>query len=158
MTDNEIIKAFECCEANEGNRPNCKECPWFRLEEKPVDCHKQVRKNAIDLINRQKEEIERLQKENEILSVNADNAFQEGLNENRELFKQEVEKDIKAEAVREFTEEINMMITEIYNKHIFGSNDLVAEEKDAIINFSDDVTSGLENLIRKWLGDTNGEI
>lgn len=65
---------------------------------------------------------------------------------------------IKAEAVKEFVEEINMMITEIYNKHIFGYNDLVAEEKDAIINFSDDVTSGLENLIRKWLGDTNGEI
>lgn len=63
MTDNEIKKAFECCEANEGIRPNCKKCPYFWLEEKPVDCHKQVRKNAIDLINRQQAEIERLKEQ-----------------------------------------------------------------------------------------------
>lgn len=59
-----------------------------------------------NLINRQKAEIERLQKENEILSANADNAFQEGLNESRELFKQEVEAQIKAEAVKEFAERL----------------------------------------------------
>lgn len=39
------------------------------------------------LINRQKAEIERLKKENAILSKNADTAFQDGLDENRDLFK-----------------------------------------------------------------------
>ncbi len=53
--------------------------------------------------------INQLQKENEILSVNADNAFQEGLNENRELFKNEV----KAEVIKEFIEKL---ICEIVNR------------------------------------------
>lgn len=61
---------------------------------------------AEEIINRQKAENERLQKENEILSTNADNAFQEGLNESRELFKQEVEAAIRAEAKKEVAEEL----------------------------------------------------
>ena len=60
MTDNDIIKAFECCEANGGNRPDCKECPYFWLEEKPVDCHKRARRQVLDLIYRKNAEIERL--------------------------------------------------------------------------------------------------
>lgn len=53
--------------------------------------------------------INQLQKEKEILSANADNAFQEGLNENRELFKNEV----KAEVIKEFIEKL---IYEIVNR------------------------------------------
>ena len=52
------------------------------------------------LIKRKNAEIEKLKKENEILSRNADNAFQEGLNECRELF----EHEIKADAYKEFAE------------------------------------------------------
>lgn len=58
--------------------------------------------DVLNLINRQKEEIEKLKSKNEILSRNADNAFQEGLNECRELF----EPEIKAEAYKEFAERL----------------------------------------------------
>ena len=48
---------------------------------------------------------------------------------------------------------MNEIITEIYNKHIFGNNDLVDEEKDAIINFSDDITYKIDNLVKEMAGD-----
>ncbi len=101
MTDNDIIKALECCV----KAPYCSEktdCPYKGID----DCVKKHTLDAIDLINRQKAENERLQKENEILSTNADDAFQQGLNESRELFKQEVETEIKTEAIKEFAERL----------------------------------------------------
>ena len=51
-------------------------------------------------------EIEKLKKKNTILSKNADTAFQDGLNENRDLFKKEVEPEIRNEAIREFAEKL----------------------------------------------------
>lgn len=64
---------------------------------------------------------------------------------------------IKAEAYKEAFEKANEIITEIYNKHIFGSNDLESDEKDAIINFSDDVTYRLDNLLNELVGGSDGE-
>ena len=63
-------------------------------------------KDVFGLINRQKAQIESLREENRILSHDADTAFQEGLNENRDLFKKEVEPEIKAEAYKEFAERL----------------------------------------------------
>ena len=53
MTDNEIIKALECCRNDE-----CSQCPL----QDGVCSEKDVIKDALDLINRQKAEIERLNK------------------------------------------------------------------------------------------------
>lgn len=53
MTDEQVIKALECCVYW-----NCKECPCF------VDkgnCTRKSDRELLNLINRQKEEIERLQ-------------------------------------------------------------------------------------------------
>ncbi|MBR3974385.1 MAG: hypothetical protein IKJ88_00835 [Clostridia bacterium] len=63
-------------------------------------------------------------------------------------------KQAKTEAIKEFAKRANKMITEVYNKHIFGSNDLDDAEKDAVINFSDDVTYGLANLLKEMAGET----
>ena len=57
MTDNEIIKALECC-ANETG--SCLGCPLINCIE---DCLQIKSKNALDLINCQKAEIERLNKD-----------------------------------------------------------------------------------------------
>ena len=58
MTDNEIIKALECCGFEYGNL--CSVCPKY---EKDNDfCQEELHNYAIDLINRQKAEIERLKK------------------------------------------------------------------------------------------------
>lgn len=52
MTDNEIIKALECCE----KQPHCTGCPYFEK----IGCKKHLYQDALDLINRQEAEIERL--------------------------------------------------------------------------------------------------
>ena len=61
MTDNEIIKALECCSDEMG----CKKgCPCFDPKSKSSHCtavgDNGLEKLALDLINRQKAEIERL--------------------------------------------------------------------------------------------------
>jgi hypothetical protein len=55
LTDNEIIKALECC--NEMKASECSECPLLTVDCSEYDLYKL----ALDLINRQKAEIERLQ-------------------------------------------------------------------------------------------------
>ena len=57
MTDNEIKKALECCIKSISNR-NCGDCPLLNQE-----CIRGLPKYALDLINRQQAEIERLQTE-----------------------------------------------------------------------------------------------
>ena len=67
-----------------------------------------------------------LQAQNELLSRNADTAFQEGLNERRDLFGPE----IKAEAVKEFAESLC---------------------KDRVSN--DPVVIAVQIELKEWLGD-----
>ena len=58
MTDNEIIKALECCNRN----GSCSKCPYDRASfEHEPDCASAMTADALDLINRQKAEIERLE-------------------------------------------------------------------------------------------------
>lgn len=62
MTDNEIIKALECCVKTEFIS-DCAKCEMFAF-----DCKDILIENALDLINRQKAEIERLQKHNLVVA------------------------------------------------------------------------------------------
>ena len=59
MTDNEIIKALECCV----NNGRCKECPINPHYGNYGYCTKLALTHALELINRQKAEIERLKKD-----------------------------------------------------------------------------------------------
>lgn len=97
MTDEQIIKALECCATDDGD--DCSQCPYGNIVYKSGNggCVNRCRKDALDLVNRQKKEIERLKRENTILSKNADTAFQDGWDENRDLFKKEVEPEIRNE-------------------------------------------------------------
>lgn len=56
MTDNEIIKALECC-SNDDDDSGCRNCP---LGDKYPYCDDVLDGRTIDLINRQKAEIEAL--------------------------------------------------------------------------------------------------
>ena len=70
MTDNEIIKALECCTSY----PACPtDCPLF---EQPMDCLLKLSKPTLDLINRKKAEIDELSEK-----LNATIAGQETLQE-----------------------------------------------------------------------------
>ena len=99
MTDEQIIKAVDVCKTG-----TCRGCPYHVLG--TAGCISILMKDVFGLINRQKAQIESLREENRILSHDADTAFQEGLNENRDLFKKEVEPEIKAEAYKEFAERL----------------------------------------------------
>ena len=96
MTDNEIIHTWSLCQLEDSQV--CETCP---LGQSYPWCDEVLQKETLDLINRQKAEIEKLKKENEILSQNADTAFQDGLNEAQELYAEQIKAEIKAEAYKE---------------------------------------------------------
>lgn len=59
MTNKEIIKALECCLVDGCDICSCSE---------EADCVRAMAENAIDLINRQRKEIERLKKETKMFA------------------------------------------------------------------------------------------
>ena len=88
MTDNEIVKTLECCAEDK-----CRECPLLN-----DDCGEVILcKNALDLINRQKAEIERLEKDRASLI--------EHLKKSRKQTK-----TAKAEAIKEFAERVKVVV------------------------------------------------
>lgn len=85
MTDNEIIKALECC-STDVRENTCPKCAFYKKHR----CSTLMLNAASDLINRQKAEIERLQK-------NID-----GLN----IFIKNHIKVIRLQAIKEFAERL----------------------------------------------------
>lgn len=85
MTDSEVIKALEYCIAD---RIECDKCALQEeCESNPF--YPTIEKYALDLINRQKEEIERLKNRDMQVEVS-----------------DKLEREIKAEAVKEFAEKL----------------------------------------------------
>lgn len=109
MTDNEVIKALECCAYWENDK-SCEDCPANTYG---FSCANRMAKYALNFINRQKAGIERLKKKNKILIKDADTAFQDGLDENRDLFKKEVEPEIRAEAIKEFAGRLKSKVNDL---------------------------------------------
>ena len=62
MTDNDIIKALECCASSE-YPDSCADCFYIGCTLKE-GCVNEMQRDVLDLINRQKAENERLQKHN----------------------------------------------------------------------------------------------
>ena len=159
MTDNEIIKALECCSTGE-TYADCEKngCPLYlgiTMGCKYIDKENQLYSDALGIINRQQSEIERLksmnqakldcihdlQKENEILSRNADTAFQDDLNERRDLFAPE----IKAETIKEFTERLKNKIKTECNP--YGKPTFDYDTSLAIMRY-------IDNLLKEMVGET----
>ena len=104
MTDAEIIRALECCGIHE---TNCTSCPYFEK----TYC---VDADALKLINRQKAEIERLQKDGLVLNK----TFMDFVNQQ------------KAEAIKEFAGMLKARIRE----YIFISElEFQCEEVDNLV-------------------------
>ena len=103
MTDEQIIKALECCVKTEFIS-DCAKCKMFAF-----DCKDILIENALDLINRQKAEIEELKTEIERMET-----------QNTLLLKKKCKdintarKKIKSEAIKEFAERLK--------KHSFVDN------------------------------------
>ena len=123
MTDNEIIKALECC-GEFHNKRDCSKCPYCNIK---IACSIKLKNDARDLINRQKAEIERFEllllgvmhfvdkwldgaelKQDEVNRARAmrEKTLQivEKLEEENDFLKSIDIDKIKAEAVKEFAE------------------------------------------------------
>ena len=99
MTDNEIIKALKCCN---GWDSRCLNCPLIC---EGVNCKEKLNSYTLDLINRQKAEIERLKR---------DIAIHEHVHEESNAAYQVLVKQAKSEEIKEFAERLK--------KHSFVDN------------------------------------
>ena len=96
MTDNEIIKALECCSTGE-TYADCEKngCPLYlgiTMGCKYIDKENQLYSDALDLINRQKAEIETLKGSTIVSTI---------------MESQRIKREAKAEAYKEFAERLN---------------------------------------------------
>ena len=116
MTDNEIIKALECCAYWESDK-SCEECPANTYG---FSCANKMAKHYLELINRQKAEIERLNK----IRAKQANIIGEERGQKYELLNK-IGKS-KSEAIKEFA---HFIIDRSRNGLIYASDipDLVKE-------------------------------
>lgn len=100
MTDEQIIKALECCATDDGD--NCSQCPYGNIVYKSGNggCVNRCRKDALDLIDRQKIENEGLQERISYLEESIDCSRKEY---NNLLQKSQ---QAKSEAIKEFAERL----------------------------------------------------
>ena len=124
MTDKDIIKALECC----GIKTDCKGC-YFDTHESEDICAREIVKNAFDLLNRQKEEIEFLRK---TIGKNDKKALDVTL--------EEIEKS-RVEAIKEFAEQLKQTITNEINTY-YNSN-------GGGYYLAEDVIEDIDNLVKE---------
>lgn len=105
MTDNEIIKALELCIDDECR---CGECPYFGIASDDVSCGKEHGIDMLDLINRQKEEIERLNGDLIVERTRRKNAV-------------DAYHEAKAQAIKEFADKVTDLIHEADDINLFRS-------------------------------------
>ena len=103
MTDNDIIKALECC-SKSSKLGDCIDNKCMLLGEYGCSdwMDNKLLKSALDLINRQKAEIERSQKE----------TIEQSLKQ--EMYRTTVE-EVRAEAITEFAEKVKEKHFEYFN-------------------------------------------
>lgn len=141
MADTEIIKALECCVSEQYT---CEKCPYQEIKHYDNDngfeimpngkqyddwsCERWLNTDLLDLINRQKAEIENLKIELQAMR-NAANGYKKeveklkkGINIELENFASEYDAKIKAEAVKEFAGELERSLINMPQKDINYSN------------------------------------
>lgn len=128
MTDKDIIKALECC----GIKTDCKGC-YFDTHESEDICAREIVKNAFDLLNRQKEEIEFLRK---TIGKNDKKALDVTL--------EEIEK-YRVEAITEFAERLKQTITNEINTY-YNSN-------GGGYYLAEDTIEDIDNLVKEMAGN-----
>ena len=126
MTDNEIIKALECCIGGYGVR-NCDDCSMHGK----VGCIEALPEFALDLINRQKAEIERLEKENAKQKAMLEAIDNEMLPLPFETDFDKAIKTAKSEAIKEFVHRLKDRVVQKYeytDTRIFEEIDNLVKE------------------------------
>ena len=85
MTDNEIIKALECLSGNstENGETECAQCCF-----NSAYCVMDAAENALDLINRQKAEIDRMKKNEKLIPEAIKSSKSDAIKEFAEMLKE----------------------------------------------------------------------
>ena len=99
MTDEQVIEALECCHSELGNM--CSICPLFDLDNDY--CEDELHKDALDLINRQKAEIDELRERISYLEESIDYSRKEY---NWLLQKLQRSQQAKSEVIKRLAERI----------------------------------------------------
>ena len=136
MTDNEIIKALDCCVSANYICPHT--CPMLKNK----DCLTSLRKNALDLITRQQAEIENLKNENFILSQKRANIF-----EITDAYERG-----KAKAYKEFAERLK---NEIISDTAYGCD---SSQHTGYYDYQikiGDIPEYIDNLVKEMVGENN---
>ena len=127
MTDNEIIKALECCSTGE-TYDDCEKngCPLYlgiTMGCKYIDKENQLYSDALDLINRQKAEIEKLKGSTIVSNI---------------MESKRIKREAKAEAYKEFAE----IIKDKWFDNRYDSPD---------VDFDDFI----DNVLKELVGETD---
>ena len=147
MTDNEIIKALECLASG------CFDCNDGCKESK--ECPVEIIRETIDLINRQKAEIERLSQPVLLIENNQPSekellgALKTGsvgvIPVSNVSVRRLDEKGIKSEAIKEFAERLTDKICENVNKSL--------DNPKGYDYYPIDVYADIDNLLKEMVGD-----
>lgn len=132
MTDMDIIKGFECCvQVTPGI---CKRCPYHNKIF--TRCSKMLMQDALNLINRQKTEIE------ELTEKHWNECRQIAHYDNESTLFADLGKlysEIRIEAVKKFAEALKAELKNLSKVHLFGSTFALVGE-----NFVDDFVEKYE--------------
>ena len=162
LTDNEVIKALECCsEAN-----NCGKCEYEPTQHQigTVSCCNELMKDALDLIDRLQADNEQLKSD---ISVSRD-AYM-SMKDRYEYEKEKVEnakqkcidiakalKTAKAEAYKEFAEEASKKLEKVRQKYQRLCKEQ-GEEEDEVMNIHyRGIKRIVNNLVKEMVGENNG--
>ena len=153
LTDKEVVKALECCTTNGAS---CKDCPAFVKVDRS-NCKKYFR-GALDLINRQKAENERLK---EFASSKCEDCA--GCT-SWKCDCANIEAYAKAEAYKECIEKIHTEIAEALNSNYKVKAERMAKPKvdmaDEFISYCEGKIAALrgiddfaDNLLKEFVGE-----
>lgn len=129
MTDEQIVKALECCI----NYNDCDKCDFEpkKSKKKSIGCCMEIMQNAIDLITRQQAEIERLKNRPYTLQIEVS---------------KKIESQIKAKAIKEFAERLCEFINEIEEGHKMAMLTSAAA-------FAFGMEREIDKLVKEMVGD-----
>ena len=139
MTDNEIMKALECCTKTEFIS-DCAKCEMFAF-----DCKDILIENALDLINRQKAEVERLEDKIFVLENDLEKAenLSDALGNDIDIklnyiydLEEKIE-TVESEAIKECLEKVKNYIKTHCNP--YGKPDFDYDTSIKILNFIDNL-------------------
>ena len=147
MTDKDIIKALEYCSNEDGD---CRKCPLYNSTDE--HCSNLVNKGALDIINRQQAEIEKLKNRFFCKIVIDEEQVRKYINEKVQEFELDI-KSIKAEAVKEFAENTIERVEKAKLKYQRLCKEQGEEMEEYMHIHFNGIIGIIDNLLKETVGD-----